>query len=1027
MDATDKNKDINIKNKDIDIKRRPLWLRIFKWTGISIGSIILLFVVALCGITLWLTPERLASIVNKEASKALNADVHAGDVSFTFWSTFPRLFIDIDSVDIRSRNFDSIPPELREKLPCGADLLLSTGKIHGGINITKLLKNQFWLRDITVDSLRVNLVALSDSLNNFDISHSKGEGKVPYFNISNLGVSGKSSIRYTSVPTSTEATVVLDDATLKPSGRGDNYALSLPGRITAQSGNLTILRDFPFCLSGDVHFKFDPFGISTNDYRIALGNVIGNLDLDMDLGGNPGINLLSYDIKNFSLGKLIELLPDAEIPALKGLSANLTLSCSARLTSPYKFSSPDLPSAEVNIDVPRGDAQYSLSDNEQLRVDDISMRGRLLFDGKNPEKSYVDIPSLKIRGLGTEVDANAHVTQLTTAPSITANMSTKTDLKTAAKSLKWIRAFSPAGILKISANASFTVEGNNITGTIMDIKALAPQISMTYDSCFIKIKDLKASTSENYAGALTGKTITDNIPVNVNLSAGGLQVKAPAQKLTLNVKNIAAAASADTPQKGKLVRKINLKVNGGSSTALLGYDKIMANNLALRVSGGKLKKATNTPRFSTPVKWVADSADLRVIPHTPQLLSVSLPDAAKDFVRNWDMRLDMTLGNASLTTDRYRADNRVKDLDLTATFDSVMIHRAEVSSGDTRGLIAVKAGNLRSFLTSGGYSPLRLDVKADFDTLQLNNLARVYALSNPESALATGDTERLTAHLKNVAYILPRNLLADIHATAKHVRYINLHFFDLYTDIDTADGIADIDTLHLASDFCEADARIKYDTSDLEHMQATAMLDVDNINVVKLLQNFESIQQKFPSIKNLSGMVGVEAKTHMLIFPNMYLNVPSLWADANVKAWDLKVKQNKFIHHIAEMMMLRGHDDLLIADMDIHAGLHSNILEVFPFTFEMSKYKVQLEGLNNLNGDLYYHIGVEDWPLHFPFGINIKGTYDHPQLRFGGHHWHDKNSARVAVDIENHDEVNLLHETVKYGGKLFYTAANYRE
>lgn len=88
--------------------RRPLWVRLLKWTGITVLALIVLIVAGLCGLTWWLTPERLTEIVNREASEELNADVRTANVRFTFWSTFPHLRLEMDSVSLRSRNFDSI-------------------------------------------------------------------------------------------------------------------------------------------------------------------------------------------------------------------------------------------------------------------------------------------------------------------------------------------------------------------------------------------------------------------------------------------------------------------------------------------------------------------------------------------------------------------------------------------------------------------------------------------------------------------------------------------------------------------------------------------------------------------------------------------------------------------------------------------------------------------------------------------------------------------------------------------------------
>ncbi len=51
----------------------------------------------------------------------------------------------------------------------------------------------------------------------------------------------------------------------------------------------------------------------------------------------------------------------------------------------------------------------------------------------------------------------------------------------------------------------------------------------------------------------------------------------------------------------------------------------------------------------------------------------------------------------------------------------------------------------------------------------------------------------------------------------------------------------------------------------------------------------------------------------------------------------------------------------------------TTLLELEPFDFRFSNYGLRMQGLNNFNGDLYYHIGVERNPLHIPFGIIIEG------------------------------------------------------
>lgn len=790
-------------------------VRILKWTGIVAGGALLLSAILLFVATRWLTPERLSDLIDREASKQMNADVrtHNPRYSFSFDGVSPVLRLELDSVCIRSRDLDNLPAATKRLLPADADLLFSSGRLSATIDVAKLAISEYRLSDIDVESLRVNIVQVNDSLNNYNIlPRQQKEGKIPYFNISGVKTRGKHSISFTDLPTRTAVDVRLNDLTLKPGKQTDSYSISMPGTISGRSGNFKLPGVVPFSFDGDVRFRFNPFDVSTM------------------------------------------------------------------------------------------------------------------------------VRSFKLQGMGTTVDVKANAGDLASNPKVSANISTSTDLKDATELTSIIKDCSLAGKLNMNADVSFQVNGRKIDKAVIGVKADAPGMSLHHDGLDLALKGLK-----------------------------------------------------------------------------------------VKISAAQLKKPREVRRFEAPARWSADSASLRQVRHTPELLTINLNDTLRELMRHWDVKAEVDLDEAGLSSKRYRADNRLRNLCATATLDSVVLHRIAFSSGNTSGFIAAHISNLRQFLASPTPAPIRLSLRVDFDTLQINQLSRVYALSNPGSAIASGDSHKITGHLEQKAYILPRNIVADIHASAKQVRYINLHLYDLSTDIGIADGVAGIDTLQLAADFCKAGANVCYDTSDLQKMSAAAKLDINDINVVKLLQNFESIERKFPAIANLTAMLGVHADARMLIFPDMYMNVPSLWANANVKVWDLSLRQNKFIHHIANMLMIYGNEDLKVADMDIHAALHSNLLQVFPFDFEMSKYKLHFEGLNNLNGDLYYHIGVDKWPLRLPFGVNIKGTYAHPLLRFGGRHWHDKNSLAVTSDIESHNRVNLLSSTVKYGTAIVHTAATYRE
>ncbi|MDE6218231.1 MAG: hypothetical protein K2F64_04435, partial [Muribaculaceae bacterium] len=103
-------------------------------------------------------------------------------------------------------------------------------------------------------------------------------------------------------------------------------------------------------------------------------------------------------------------------------------------------------------------------------------------------------------------------------------------------------------------------------------------------------------------------------------------------------------------------------------------------------------------------------------------------------------------------------------------------------------------------------------------------------------------------------------------------------------------------------------------------------------------------------------------------------------------------------------------------------SVHDNLLELDPFNFEFANYKLSMEGLNNFNGNLLYHIGILKSPLHIPFGIDVKGNFSHPKLRFGKATFKPKGAEFITTDIMESKRINMVSE-LKYYLKLFIEKA----
>lgn len=1006
-------------------RRTPVLLRALRCAGAAVALLLLLAAGLLVGLTMWLTPQRLARIVSEEATGRICADVSVSDIDYTLWSTFPRLQIRADSLCVRSRTLDRLPASARRTLPADADFLLSARGVRGGIDLPALLRGNFRLGDVSADSLRVNLVAVSDTLSNYDIVRGTGNGEVPYFSIDSLGISGGGCIRYRSLLSATDATVRLGGLRLVPRGRRDEYALSLSGSATAESGGLTVIRDFPFRLAGDVHLRFRPFGVSTDGYRVSLGKVRGRISADFELGGAARLNGLTCRVEGFTMSDLMQILPPGDYPVLSRINADLTLDASARLLTPYSFSSLWLPSAEILLDVPDGEVSYTMSDGDRYIARQVGLSGRLLFDGRHPDRSYVDIPRFHVSFSGADAEMNARITGLTGDPVVSVRIEGNGDLEQLSRALAWLRPYAAEGKLSVGAGLRFRLHDDVAESTLLDLRARSGSLRFSYGPCRIDVRGFRAATYDRYTGALTAGALADNVPFDLRTRAEAVRLSDTRDSLTMELSRLRLDGHLGPRGADNVARSVTATLRSGAVALRMPRVRVMLDSVALGLTALRMDTQLLAAPFTMPESWQCDARTLSFAPHSPAFLRVKLPGALQTLMSEWRVRFDASLGDASVRLPGFPSENSISGLDLTASFDSIDLHHVKFGSGDTRGALSARVRNLRQFLCSPVPAPLDIGLDLRLDTVQINQLARAYTAGHPGSAIARGDKADMAEGVDTVAMLIPRNLRARIGVSSMQTRYINLHLYDLMTRVRVADGRADIDTLRISSDFGAASVRYTYDTSDMQNMSMAASVDIEKINVVRFFQNFHRLLEMMPEMKNLSGEISARASAHAQVFPSMYLNVPSAVADVAVRGLGLRLKQSEFVRHVTRMLMLPGDGALSIDSIGIRARVHSNLLEVYPFSVDLDSYHLTAGGLNNFNGDMYYHIGVDRWPLRIPFGINIKGHYRHPVLRFGGKDWHDGNGTAITSGVMDYNKFNIIRETRRYMGEFINTAASY--
>lgn len=1080
---------------------RPRVPRFLKIGGIVVGSLIGLVLVILCGISLFLTPSRLTEIANREASQYLNADIHANNISYTLWSSFPRFRITTDSITVRSRTLDAIPDSIRRQLPPEADFLGSLKSFKGSINVVDLFLNRYIIHDVEVDGLRLNLVAYNDSITNYNIVPTSGQEmkEVPYFSAELVALRNPGALTYFSKATDTRASLRLSNLNLRRIGKTrkeNEYKLALGGKVTARSAGIDILQDFPFSLDGDLTFRFGPFGVTLSDYAIDLGEIHSSLSMSVGMGEDPRIESFSYHIKSVNLMDLLGYIPKEYIPSLQGLQADMPISASARLLNSWSLSSEVFPSIEVDFKVPEGQIDYTVSTSASngqgplhtYSLEHSPVEGRFIFDGADPDKSYLDIPRFSVFASGVNASLQARVTELTSSPLVKATVGVDADI---AEAMHLIPTSSPVdasghltstneisfrlssfsrqaladGLLDIRTGGGFelsnvtlrypqekmTVRINRLTARLKDdASALTPSavdnpmshITFDIDRAdaytpfgHFEGRDVRLSTLSATPKAVTPRALQQGLPLKFDLSAGAFRYAnedSAAFALNCHEMDIRDIITTTSPQSfrealsdGLDVRAARVDIVNGDNTFILRRPDL---HLAVseRYAGviDSLSTILAAPAYEVPVTVRVPKDEGPA--HTPELLDLRMPPQVRHLMNSFHFNTDLKVSRVDMVSHGRRSNDYLADIDLSLNEEALSLRNLSMSLSDTPAKVRGEIGNLRGFITkpASKENPIVLDLYADVDRLDINSLSRNYVESKGgEKAVKARPTSSAS---DTVALLIPRNIKADIHASVSETNYTNLNLTDLVADISVADGVADVSRIGMTSSFGKAYAAFLYDSSDLQNMKVGATLALENIDIVKFFAKFHSLLEMMPQMKNLSGFISINGSLESRMFPTMYLNIPSFHADIDVEGRELLVHQSRFIRRITKMMMIRTDDDIRIKDINVHAGLHDNLLQLYPFNFEFDRYKLHMLGVNNFNGRLYYHIGVEESPLHFPFGINIEGMFHNPKLRFGRASYDIKKGEEVTERIQEVNTLNFTHMLREAMQAFICTGARYK-
>lgn len=1058
------------KNDTPKSARRPWWRRALKWFA-GVVTVVAVLLLLVCSAVVWvLSPERLTAMVEKYGSDYLDAEVKVSRVELSFWSTFPHITIDVDSLSVVSQSLRSLPDSVGATLPVDADSLLSLKSFHGGVNVAALLVGNVSLYDVEFDSPRVNLVQVNDSMANYLIvppsepTDTTSESTYfPDITINHFAIRDVAPLRYRSLADSLDVSVDIQYTGLEDAGT-PCYLFKLGGDV-----NLPMLSEFDLDnlrigALGNVKWSSnEPMAVTLEDFSAEVDSVRMTFSSALDFTDMPMVNSFSAVAEGVRVSDLLWHLPADLRDMAKEIKTDMTLSADLKLSKPWNMADTVLPSVEVLLTVPKCRFDY-----ENVHIHSFEAELLASVNGADLNESTFSLRRLDVEGRSIAINLSGEASELLSDPYLKGQFKGSLNLAYLPKVVKDKLGVVRGGVL--SGNTDFRFHMSNFNRenfhrmyalgkfslsnfdadltefghvymreALVDFGSNKSYVNDSGKVDSLLTISLKIDTMAAYGEGLTlemrnfrggagtanrrsSADTTEINPFGMTLALERLNFESDVDSIRVRLRD-ASAGGALRRYKGEArLPQLNLKVALGGM--LFGQAD---SRVALREADADLNMYMRPRPQSTLTdeqraarrKALVDS--LAALPggKAPQLLD----SAEMLFLRRWNVEGNVRAQSGNLRTAAFPLRNRLTNIDLHFTQDSILLRNLSYKAGQSDFLVNGTVSNLRRALTSRRNNTLGMELSITSDTVNVNEIVSALFAGSPlpeesDSALVWAEevpddsAEVVVADSVVGPFLVPKNIDARMMVKAKHILYSDLELHSFRGDLMVYDGAINLRNLSASTDIGSISVDALYSGASPDSLQFGLGMRVNRFRLNKLTSLVPAIDSLMPIMQGFSGVVNADVAVTTDVEPNMDINIPSLRGVIKVEGDSLVLLDPDTFKTLSKWLMFKDKQRNMINHMAAEVVIDNSAIELYPFMFDIDRYRLGVMGSNDLAMNLNYHVSVLKSPVPFKFGINIKGTPENMKIRLGKARFKE-NMVGERQAIADNTRVNIVEQIDK--------------
>lgn len=624
---------------------------------------------------------------------------------------------------------------------------------------------------------------------------------------------------------------------------------------------------------------------------------------------------------------------------------------------------------------------------------DANIKGKIDFT--RLAKEFLNPDTLFVQGvMDADLSASFNVDDLLSSQFGKVHASGRLNIDT-------LKAYSlPLGMDVFIANAHFSVDSTGATSSYLDNKDLL-SMSMTVDSLNMKYKEaistnisklaLQAKTSPvidttaviPMTGQIRFDYLRTRLPDSVLLVAGRTVLKGGIKSSDSDKRMPTAGAtiSVDTLRYFSIPMRTGMILSGNTFNlqALPYRDAMRQRRLARTDSTTRTNTARRVRRTRTPGNQMqADSTDATAL-----------------FLRQWEVRGSLSFNQLRGFSRMMPIPMRIDQTTLKFNTNNVTLTDAHLHMGKSDFLLNGEISRIRQAMLRGGKLRGNFSLTSDYidcnELIKAMNAGMLYSeqLASADQqtldaeSLAIMDTQTLQDSIAiasldstDLVFVIPANLDMTLHTNAQKIDFKDIELNNVAGEVIIRDQSINLSNLGMNSNIGSGKMTMFYTAKDSRGASAGFDLDIEDMQVEKLIGLYPAIDTLVPMLRSFEGVVDCQLTATCLMDSTMSLDLPSLHAGCYLHGENMVLLDGETFTEISKTLMFKNKKRNVIDSISVDLAIKDNKIEVFPFLVEMDRYKVAVGGTHNLDMTFNYHLSVLKSPVPFKLGIDITGNLD---------------------------------------------------